>query len=215
MVHTLWRRLVSAPLIWAEKDAALSGDAATGWWAFKSIGLRARPRYPPAVDQLHPPDTFHLSAALGWLQLGNRAEAQADWNRLTPAARQHPDALEVQWAIHADAKNWTAALEAAQALLAAAPDRASGWLHRAYALRRVPGGGLQAAWDALHPAHEKFPDEPTIPYNLACYACQLGRLDDARQWLQRAREITGPETIRQMALNDADLETLWEEIRRW
>lgn len=179
------------------------------------VGLGGRFRYRRGVDPLYPPDTFHLSAAIGWLQLGNLTEAQADWDRLSPVARRHPDALEVRWAIQAERRDWPAALETARALVAAAPERASGWLHRAYALRRAPGGGLQAAWEALLPAREKFPDEPTIPYNLACYACQLGRLADACEWLERARQIAGSETIQQMALNDSDLEPLWERIRRW
>ena len=78
----------------------------------------------------------------------------------------------------------------------------------------MKGGGLQAAWDALLPAFEKFPKEPTIPYNLACYACQLRRLDEARQWLERAVKIAGKEKIKFMALNDDDLEPLWQEIKR-
>jgi len=57
--------------------------------------------------------------------------------------------------------------------------------------RRVKSGGLQAAWGMLLPAFEKFPEEPTIPYNLACYACQMKRLDEARQWLERAATIAG------------------------
>jgi len=36
-----------------------------------------------------------------------------------------------------------------------------------------------------------------------------------RARLDRARKIGGPETIKQMALNDPDLEPLWEEIRKW
>jgi hypothetical protein len=97
-------------------------------------------------------------------------------------------------------------------LLHAEPDRASGWLHQAYALRRVPEGGLQQAWEALLPAYEKFPQEATIPYNLSCYACQLGQLDDARQWLKRAVASGGKERIKHMALGDSDLEPLWGEI---
>ena len=62
-----------------------------------------------------------------------------------------------------------------RALIAAAPDRAVGWLHHAYALRRATGGGLLAAFNALSPVADKFPDEATIPYNLACYTCQMQR----------------------------------------
>jgi hypothetical protein len=61
---------------------------------------------------------------------------------------------------------------------------------------------------------EKFPKEPTVPYNLACYVCQQGRLDEARQWLERAVKIAGKEKIKFMALNDDDLQPLWEEIKR-
>ena len=87
-------------------------------------------------------------------------------------------------------------------------------MHRAYALRRAKEGGLQAAWSALLPAIDKFPAEPTIPYNLACYACQMGQVDEARQWLKRAMKIGGNKKVKIRALNDEDLEPLWEEIKR-
>jgi hypothetical protein len=38
----------------------------------------------------------------------------------------------------------------------AMPDDAFGWLHQAYALRRITGGGIQAAWDALLPAADSI-----------------------------------------------------------
>ena len=95
-----------------------------------------------------------------------------------------------------------------------APKRSSGWLHQAYALRRVPDGGVQKAWEALLPASDKFPTEPTIPFNLSCYACQLQQLDTARDWLKRAVAVGGKEKIKQMALQDSDLEPLWDEIRQ-
>jgi len=166
------------------------------------------------MQPLSPPDTHFLSAAAGWYELGNITEAKAELERISPALREHPDVLELRWLVHAQEKNWEQGLEVAEKLVEIAPERSSGWLHRAYALRRVQRGGLQTAWDALLPAFEKFPKEPTIPYNLACYACQIGRLDEAREWLQRAVKIAGKEKIKFMALNDDDLEPLWEEIKR-
>jgi Flp pilus assembly protein TadD len=132
---------------------------------------------------------------------------------ISPAQQKHPAVLEARWAICAREKNWTAALEIARAELAAAPDDCSGWLHRAYALRRVAEGGLPQAWEALLPAAEKFPREPVIAYNLSCYACQMQQLDVARQWLRRAMTVGGKNAIRNMALADDDLKSLWAEIR--
>lgn len=164
------------------------------------------------MRELEPPDSHHLSAALGWLGLGNPAEARAELERLDQTCREHPDALEVEWAIHAAREDWVAALPVAHNLVRVAPRRVSGWLHFAYALRRVPEGGLEAAWNALLPAHERFPKEATVSYNLACYACQLGRLPEARDWLQRALQAGDRNDIKSKALDDEDLKPLWPEI---
>ena len=152
-------------------------------------------------------------AAVGWLELGNPAEAKAELAQISKARQEHPDVLEVHWLISAEERNWQEGLQVAQSLLRRAPDRLSGWLHRAYALRRVPEGGLRKAWEALLPAASKFPKEPTIPFNLSCYACQMLRLDDARDWLNRAVAVAGKKKIKEMALNDTDLQPLWDEIR--
>ena len=165
------------------------------------------------MQKLEPPDTHYFFAAIGWLELGNLAEARAELAQISPARQEHPDVLEVRWAISVEQKSWEEALQAAQALLRRAPERSSGWLHQAYALRRTPGGGLQKAWDALLPSFDKFPKEPIIAFNLACYACQMRQLDVARDWLQRALKIGGKGKIKAMALMDSDLEPLWEEIR--
>jgi hypothetical protein len=52
-------------------------------------------------------------------------------------------------------------------------------------------------------------------YNLACYACQLGHLQEAREWLRRAIAIENAESIKAMALRDADLRPLWNEIQEY
>jgi hypothetical protein len=54
-----------------------------------------------------------------------------------------------------------------------------------------------------------------IAYNLACYACQMKDLDRAREWFFRAMRIGGKVEIKKMALADADLEPLWEEIHKF
>ena len=165
------------------------------------------------MTPLEPPDSHYLSAAIGWLELGNPAEAKAELDRIRPAYQQHPEVLEVRWLLCAEQKDWVLALSVAGALLQVAPDKPSGWLHRAYALRRIPGGSVQKAWEALLPAAEKFPKEVLIAYNLACYACQMNHLAEARTWLKKAIKIAGRDKVIALALNDADFEPLWAELR--
>jgi tetratricopeptide (TPR) repeat protein len=166
------------------------------------------------MQKLEPPDIHYFSAGVGWLELGNLAEAQAELAHISSAQQEHPDVLEVRWLVSAQQKHWEEGLQIAQALLRRAPKRSSGWLHQAYALRRVPDGSVQKAWEALLPALDKFPKQPTIPFNLSCYACQMGQLDAARDWLKRAVAVGGKDRIKKMALGDSDLEPLWDEIRQ-
>jgi len=167
------------------------------------------------MKPLEPPDTHRLSAAIGWLELGDRSEARAELASISPAMQKHPDVLEVRWSLLPEERNWPEALQAARDLVQEAPERAVGWIFQAYALRRLPDGGLQAAWDALLPAFERFPSQTIIAFNLSCYACQMGQVEAARIWLGRAAAIGGKSAIRQMALAEPDLEPLWGEVRQW
>ena len=166
------------------------------------------------MQRLEPPDSHYLNAAIGWLGLGLRAEAKTELNRISPERQRHPDVLEARWEIFVEERQWDAALDVARKLLQRAPNRPSGWLHHAYALRRTADGGLAKAWAALKPAAAKFPKESLIAFNLSCYACQLQQLDEARLWLKRALEVGGKERIKQQALSDPDLKPLWDEIQQ-
>jgi uncharacterized protein HemY len=167
------------------------------------------------MESLAPPDSHHLDAAIGWLGLGCANDAREELNRISVTLQNHPDVLETRWTICVRDKDWVDALKIADLELKSAPGDAGGWLHRAYALRRVSSGGLPQAWDALLPAAEQFPDEPVIAYNLSCYACQMQQLDMARKWLQRAIKAGGKEAIKKMALADDDLQPLWPEIEKF
>jgi len=169
------------------------------------------------MQSLEPPDRHHFLAAVGWLELGTTTEAALEIAKIAPELQGHPDVLELRWQVHAHAKNWNVCADIAKTLVDHFPDRASGWLHQAYALRRSTGGGLEAAWNILLPAAKRFPEVHLIPFNLSCYACQMGRMPEAREWLKRAFAIAAKagilKEIRHQAQADPDLEPLRNEIR--
>jgi hypothetical protein len=167
------------------------------------------------TNPLQSPDTHFLSAAVGWFELGCPKEAEAELRQISAAGRRHPDVLELGWILCAEKQDWKECLEIARAIIRNDSGRSSGWIHQAYALRRVHEGGLAAAWDALLPAASLFPKNVTISYNLACYACQMGNLNTAREWLARSRKLSTKTQIKGMALADSDMEPLWPEIREW
>ena len=167
------------------------------------------------VQRVEPPDSHFLAAAVGWMELGNRPEAKLELQRISAPGQTHPDVLEVALMIQAEDNDWPESLVTARRLIDAAPERSMGWLQQAYALRRVAGGGLEAAREALLPAVERFPKVANIPYNLSCYACQMGNLDEARDWLRRAFKVGRKERLKLMALADKDLKPLWDEITEW
>ncbi len=120
----------------------------------------------------------------------------------------------MRWQITAALRNWDMALEIAEILVKVAPEKATGWLHRAYALRRVKGGGLEKAWEALRPVYEQFRNVSIVPYNLACYAAQMGRAEEAWEWFEKSIKVAEDvNEMKRMALGDPDLEPLWERIK--
>lgn len=167
------------------------------------------------MNELDVTTAHQLSAAIGWMELGNSQEALEELGRIAPKYQNSPPVLELRWMLHSCEADWERALGTARELMAAAPENPQSWLHQAYSVRRAPGGNIEAAWNALLPALEKFPKEATIPYNLACYACQMGRLEEARKLLRRSYAAGDPRMLKEMALADRDLETLWAEIKGW
>ena len=163
---------------------------------------------------IEPPDSHHVLAATGWLELGNPAEAAEELRRVGEANRDAEEVLTLLWFIEERQKAWDRALEAARRMREAHPRSPFGFIHFAYALRRSESGGLRAAWEALEPAVALFPKEPIIPYNLACYAAQLREDDRAWDWLRKAMEVGDPSLLRKMALADPDLESLWPRLRQ-
>jgi predicted Zn-dependent protease len=163
---------------------------------------------------IEPPDRHHLSAAMGWLGLNNWREAQLELEKISEANRRAPAVLLTEYDVCATAKDWGRAAEVADMMVDAMHDSAGVWLSLAYAVRRKPGGSLEEARAILTKGEQMFPDQPMFAYNLACYECQLGNMDSARDWLDKAMARGDAKQIRDLALKDADMEPLWNEIRR-
>ena len=167
---------------------------------------------PQHIKPLEPPDTHHLSAAQGWLELGNHIDANGELEEISPQQRAHPHVLSVRYDVYAQAKKWDGAAEIAGALVKLIPEQSFAWICWAYATRRKLGGGIPEAKKILTEAETKFPSDYLIRYNLACYECQSGNLKEAMSWLEKAIDMAGEKDIRLMALDDPDLEPLWNQI---
>jgi tetratricopeptide (TPR) repeat protein len=155
-------------------------------------------------------DKRHLEAAEGWLGLGNWLEANDELDNITPQFRGRPEVLGVRFQIYASAEKWECAVEIARAISDLIPDNPFGHFHFAFSLHELKR--TKEAYDVLIAVVDKFPTEHLIRYNLACYSCRLGDLKEAYQWLEKAIDLAGKEDIRQMALDDTDLEELWVKI---
>jgi len=163
-----------------------------------------------ASSKLEPRERFVLDAVSGWLMLGNTREALAELEGISRERRGHPEVLIAEWEALAQAREWPRALEVATQLSVRAPERCEGFIKRAYALHELRR--TQEAWDCLLPASTRFFDQWIIPYNLACYACQMGSQTDALKWLRRALKLGEKEQLVDMALADPDLEPIRSKL---
>ena len=133
-------------------------------------------------------------------------DANAELECIDAFNRAAPEVLGVRVAIYHGLKKWDALQVVAAKLAEFEPTNVQWTVSLAYATRRAVS--LQGARDILLAALPRFPDEAIIPFNVACYYCQLGELEMAKDYLRRAFEIDS--NCRAAALEDKDLEPLWD-----
>lgn len=155
----------------------------------------------------------HLRAVHGWIELGNYREAEKEWLEITPGGRERPDALKALLHIYVHTEQWDYARDVAESLTKLKPHEATSWMSLAHCTRNATGGTVQGAWDILYRRAEQFSGIPNVAYNLACYACQLGRLKEAWKYLERSFDLSqDPKPLKTQSLEEPDLEPLWREI---
>jgi tetratricopeptide (TPR) repeat protein len=146
-----------------------------------------------------------LTEAIGYLELGMLQEAWDALEEIDAEQRHLPDVLQVRLEIYRRMEKYEGMATIAEHLTKTLPEDSQNWISLAYAQRRYID--LQTAQKTLLEAQKRFPEEATIPFNLACYACQLGRLDEAKEKLAKAIEMEP--AFKAAALEDEDLKAIW------
>ncbi len=164
------------------------------------------------MSPLDYPDRHHLNAAAGWLELGALAEAQRELARISGSNLFQAEVLDFRWHLLTAQHAWAEALEVARLHVRTEPKSAEAWIHQSFTLHELKR--TDEAYAELHRVAERFSDVGTIPYNLACYTCRLGRLEEARTWLKRACKLQGKKATISMAAEDPDLASMRDELRQ-
>jgi tetratricopeptide (TPR) repeat protein len=163
------------------------------------------------MNELPHPDHQFLEAAEGWLGLGDWREASLELAQIQPQFHTHPAVLEIRYKIHAEAKQWERAVAVAQQVRDRLPNDLWGHFYTAYAQHELKH--TRAAYETLYAVAANFPKDYLVCYNLACYACQLGKLEEAMRWLKQAMSLADKRNLTEAALQDPDLQPLWPQIR--
>lgn len=146
-----------------------------------------------------------MTEAQGYFELGLYEDSLEAIEELPPAQRTSIPIIQLQASIYMKLEAWHLLGAMGSALVRFKPEEAQHWMWFAYATRR--SDSIESAEKILRDALNHHPDDGTVHYNLACYTAQIGRLDEARQFLTEAIRLD-PD-YQKMALDDPDLEPLW------
>ena len=153
-------------------------------------------------------DQKTLTAAQGYLELAMPREALAELAGLSDeAALSHPG-LEMRIVILLKLHRWKTAAACARKLCRLLPEQPAGFIHLAFCLHEL--GETAQARDILRKAPATVRKDATCCYNLACYECLSGNLDEAKRLITEDL-ATDPEK-KERALSDEDLAAIRDYI---
>jgi len=131
------------------------------------------------------PTRKHLDYALGYIELGLLDEAREELARIPPADQRTSPALSVSLELAMAEEDWDDVVTLAPQVILSDESTERPWIAWAYALREQQR--IAEARDVLlRGALVVLEPSGLMDYNLACYYCLLGDLDEARRRLQRA-----------------------------
>ena len=130
-----------------------------------------------------------LRYADGYLALGLLTDASDELELIEGEDRLSNEVLILRSDLYMRAKQWDLLEAMARELAQRDPSYEKGWIDRAYALRemeRVPAA--KAVLLEAEPIHGK--ESGVLHYNLACYHCLLGELEETKTRLRRACQLS-------------------------
>jgi Flp pilus assembly protein TadD len=151
----------------------------------------------------------HVLAASGYRELGMFDDAARALEEVDPEDRARIEVLGARVDCYMAAKNWRMAAEVAGHLIEVEPENAGWWINLAYAIRRADS--VEKGEALLLRARKLHPHNAIIAFNLACYACVMGRPEEAKAHLEHAIALDAK--IRTLALHDEDLKPLWDWLK--
>jgi tetratricopeptide (TPR) repeat protein len=150
-----------------------------------------------------------VQQALGYYELGLFSEADA---LLETVVSGEPlvEFQHLRILVKIDRGEWELANAFAVEAISHFPERAFGYIQRAYVLHELGRTAEAAAVLGAAPDESKDSVEDVIHYNLACYLAQTGQLDAALEKLKEA--LTFNTALIEDAREDVDLEPIREQI---
>lgn len=145
-----------------------------------------------------------LLAAAGFAELSLFQDAVQELEELPDQLKEISVVLATWLEVYQRWEKWSEASSVAMRLAEMEPEESNWPVALAYAVRR--SRGLIFAREILKQAGENFPDCATIHFNLACYAAQLGELEEARFRLARAIQLD--QGFADLAKTDPDLQPI-------
>jgi len=151
-----------------------------------------------------------VSYALGYVALGLTDLAAEELEAVPGDDRRSLPVRLARIELYMEAKDWKQLVAVGKEVARADPSQERAWIGWAYGLRSLEQvadarGVLQVA--------ERYHGKrcALLHYNLACYECLLGDLTAARTRLRRACQLGGKQ-FNALALDDTDLQAMWDEI---
>jgi Flp pilus assembly protein TadD len=150
----------------------------------------------------------HVLAATGYCELGMFDEAERTLEQIDAEDKHRKEVLSARVDLYMAMQKWDLVAEVARSLVDTEPENAAWWINLAYATRRAES--IDKAQAFLLQARKLHPNNAIIVFNLACYACVTGHVEEAKTHLKHALALDTK--IRELALRDRDLQTLWSWI---
>jgi Flp pilus assembly protein TadD len=151
---------------------------------------------------------WHIQRGDGFLDLKMIDKARQELEQVGEFDRRCNSYIEAALRLAMADSRWSDAAQLARTLIERRPKEPAFHIQLAYSIRRAES--IEAARDILRDARKHFPKVAVIPFNLACYECQLGHPDEAMALLEKAFKLDA--SFREQAFEDDDLKPIWAKL---